>query len=291
MRKIARLRDSKIMQNSATPKSGSGTAPKRRPAPSTGRGSLKTRLALRDDFFTGQVDAKQLLQPFDRVPGLLYFVKDAQSRLMAMSREVALRVGFKNEEDMIGLTVHSYLPPDLAEKYIADDQRVMCQGEPLCNIVEIWFNEHGVRDWIITDKYPLRDLSGKVVGLIGTIQPFEARRKMLASLGPVGKAADFIRDHLGEPIMLSAIARHAGFSERQLQRLFRQVFGMTMQQFIIRSRIQAAIHELTRSKRTIVEIAMMFGFSDQSAFTNQFRQVTGMPPSSYRKRYFAEFTP
>lgn len=279
------------MQNSATPKSGSWTKQTLRPAPPTGGESLKTRLALRDDFFNGRVDAKQLLQPFDHLPGLLYFVKDAQSRLMAMSRDVALRVGFKNEEDMIGLTVHSYLPPDLADKYIADDQLVMRQGEPLCNIVEIWFNEQGVRDWIITDKYPLRDTSGKVVGLIGTIQPFEARRKMLASLGPVGKAADFIRDHLGEPIMLSAIARHAGFSERQLQRLFRQVFGMTMQQFIIRSRIQAAIHELTRSKRSIVEIAMKFGFSDQSAFTNQFRQVTGMPPSSYRKRYFADFTP
>ena len=268
-----------------------GKDSKRRPAPPTGGESLKTRLGFRDDFFKGQVDAKQLLQPFDRVPGLLYFVKDAQSRLMALSREVALRVGFKNEEEMVGLTVHSYLPPDLAEKYIADDQRVMQQGEPLLNIVEIWFNEQGIRDWIITDKYPLRNQGGRVVGLIGTILPFEARRKMLASLGPVGKAADFIRDHLGEQIMLSAIARDAGFSERQLQRLFRQVFGMTMQQFIIRSRIQAAIHELTRSKRTIVEIAMMFGFSDQSAFTNQFRQVTGMPPSSYRKRYFAEFTP
>ena len=281
---------SKFMRNTAMPKPRSPANPGiGRPAGATAQ-SLSTRLALRDDFFRSQVDARQLLQPFDHHPGLLYFVKDAQSRLMAVSREVALRVGFKSEDEMIGLTVHSYLPADLADKFIADDQRVMLHGKPLRNIVEIWFNEQGVRDWIITDKYPLRDLGGQVVGLIGTIQPFEARRKMLASLGPVGKAADFIRDHLGEPIMLSAIARHAGFSERQLQRLFRQVFGMTMQQFIIRSRIQAAIHELTRSKRSIVEIAMMFGFSDQSAFTNQFRQVTGMPPRTYRKRYFAEFT-
>jgi AraC-like DNA-binding protein len=251
---------------------------------------LASRLHLRERFFSGQLDAQQLLQPFDHLPGLLYFVKDTQCRLMAISRASAVRMGFNTEEEIIGLTVHDYLPPDLADKYIADDQWVMRHGKPLRNIVEMWFNEQGVRDWIITDKYPLRDERSKVVGLIGTIQAFEARRKMLASLGPVGKAADFIRDHLGEPIMLSAIARHAGLSERQLQRLFRQVFGMTMQQFIIRSRIQAAIHELTHSQRSIAEIALMFGFSDQSAFTNQFRTVAGIPPRLYRQRYVSKLT-
>ena len=74
----------------------------------------------------------------------------------------------------------------------------------------------------------------QVVGLIGTVQFFEARRKTLGYLGSVGKATDFIPDHLGEGLMLSEIARHASLSERQLQRLFRRAFGMTIQQFIIR---------------------------------------------------------
>jgi AraC family transcriptional regulator len=126
-----------------------------------------------------------------------------------------------------------------------------------------------------------------VVGLVGTIQTFEARRHALAHLGPVGKAADFIRAHLGDPIMVGEIATQAGFSERQLQRLFRRVFGMTIQQFIIQSRVHGAIHELTHSARPIAEIAMMFGFGDQSAFSNSFRQVVGMPPKAYRDRYVA----
>jgi AraC-like DNA-binding protein len=107
----------------------------------------------------------------------------------------------------------------------------------------------------------------------------------------VGQAADFIREHLGERMLLAEIARHAGFSERQLQRLFRRVFGMTIQQFIIRSRIHAAIHELTHSERSIAEIAISLGFSDQSAFSNRFREATGTPPRSYRDRHVARFTP
>ncbi len=151
--------------------------------------------------------------------------------------------------------------------------------------------KNGFRDWTITDKYPLINDTGKVVGLVGTVQFFETRRKMLGYLGPVGKATDFVRDHMGESLMLSDIARHAGLSERQLQRLFRRAFGMTIQQFIIRSRIQAAAHELTHSQRTISEIALMFGFSDQSAFTNQFHSVAGFPPRIYRERYLCRLAP
>ena len=253
--------------------------------------SLKSRARLRDHFFRRQIDPTQLLQPLDHLPGILYFVKDAQSRLMAISGESVARMGFKTEAEIIGRTVRDYLPAHLADKYYADDQWVIRHGKPLRNIVEMFFNEQGLPDWIITDKYPVRDARGKVVGLIGTVQTFEARRKMLAHFGAVGKAADFIRDHLGEPMMLSEIARHAGLSQRQLQRLFRRAFGMTMQQFIIQSRIQAAIHALTHSERSIAEIALMFGFSDQSAFTNKLREVTGLPPRLYRERYVAKLTP
>jgi AraC-like DNA-binding protein len=91
--------------------------------------------------------------------------------------------------------------------------------------------------------------------------------------------------------MLSEIARHAGLSERQLQRLFRRAFGLTLQQFIIQSRIQGAIHELTHSAQSIAEIAILFGFSDQSAFSNKFRDITGIPPRAYRERYLSKLTP
>jgi AraC-like DNA-binding protein len=245
---------------------------------------------LRDDFFRNQINPRQLLAAFDHLPGVRYFVKDAKSRLMALSSQRVAQLGLTSEDAVIGLNDRDYLPAEIVEQFLADDRWVIRHGKPLRNRVEMGMDENGFRDWTITDKYPLRDSQGKVVGLIGTVQFFEARRKMLGYLGPVGKAVDFIRDRLGEGLMLSEIARYTGLSERQLQRLFRRAFGMTIQQFIIRSRIQAAIHELTHSRRTIAEIALMFGFSDQSAFTNQFRSVTGLPPRIYRERYLAKLT-
>ena len=262
----------------------------RRTAKATTARSPARRLKLRDDFFHNQISPRQLLEAFDHLPGVRYFVKDAQSRLMAMSSTRVSQLGLTSEEEIIGLTDREFLPSENVEQFLADDQWVIRHGKPLRNRIEMGVDESGFRDWIITDKYPLRNSRGQVVGLIGTVQFFEARRKVLGYLGPVGKATDFIRDRLGEGLMLSEIARHAGLSERQLQRLFRRAFGMTIQQFIIRSRIQAAIHELTHSQRNIAEIALMFGFSDQSAFTNQFRAVAGIPPRLYRQRYVAKIT-
>ena len=278
------MRKSKQKRPAAAPK-----MPRRKPIPATVP-PLAARLQLRDDFFSHQINPRQLLEAFDQLPGFRYFVKDAQSRLMALSGKRVSQLGLTSEDEVIGLTDRDYLPSEIVDQFLADDQWVIRHAKPLRNRVEMGLDENGFRDWTITDKYPLINAQGKVVGIIGTVQFFEARRKMLGYLGPVGKAADFIRDRLGEGLMLAEIARHAGLSERQLQRLFRRAFGMTINQFIIRSRIQSAIHELTHSQRTIAEIALMFGFSDQSAFTNQFRSVVGLAPRVYRERYLTEVT-
>src|SRR5436853_206689 len=128
-----------------------------------GPGSVSERLEIRDRFFRQTIESRQLLQPFENFPGVLYFVKDVESRLMAISRESITRMGFESEEEIIGRTVQDYLPKDLAEKFLSDDQWVLRNGKPLRNIVEMWFNEQGVRDWITTDKYPLRNAAGDVV--------------------------------------------------------------------------------------------------------------------------------
>ena len=98
-------------------------------------------------------------------------------------------------------------------------------------------------------------------------------------------AADYIRENLGRRMPLREIAAHVGISERNLQRLFRKAIGMSIQQFIIHSRVHTAAHHLTRTRRPLAEIALDCGFSDQSAFTNTFRRITGLAPREYRKRF------
>ncbi|BCU75887.1 AraC family transcriptional regulator [Luteolibacter sp. LG18] len=239
------------------------------------------RLPALDAFFAS-VALPDLLRPFDSVPGLLYIVKDHLSRVMAISPESVARMGYRHEDEVLGKLPHEYLPPELARKFCADDQWVIRHGEPRLNLVEMWFSPAGKRDWIVTDKYPLRDRDGQVVGVIGIHQNLDLRRKRLAHLGPAGEAADYIRKRLGEPLMVGEIARHVGFSERQLQRVFRQVFGQTIQQYIIENRLHAATDALVNSGQEISAIALALGFHDQSAFANRFKRFTGRSPRAYR---------
>jgi transcriptional regulator GlxA family with amidase domain len=120
---------------------------------------------------------------------------------------------------------------------------------------------------------------------MGTMQSLEGRVRALPHLGEVGRAADFIRANLGERLRLKDVAAHVGLSERHLQRLFHKLVGMSIQRFVIHSRVHAAAHALTQGDSTMAGIALSLGFSDQSAFTNTFKKLTGMPPREYRKRY------
>ena len=158
---------------------------------------LNKRLALREDFMQ-RAPWQDALRAFDEIPGVLYIVKDAQSRVMAISPESVKRMGYAREEDVIGKTPYEYLPRELAAKFVADDQWVLQHGEPRRNMVEIWFDPLGGRDWVATSKYPIRSKTGRIIGVIGVLQNLGLRQKHLAEFGPVGKAVDYIRPRLGE---------------------------------------------------------------------------------------------
>ena len=144
----------------ADPRAKSARRAERQPPPrskpprraTSARAAVGRRFQLRDEFFANQINGKQLLEPFSRLPGVFYFVKDAQSRMMATSREAVVRMGFQSEDEIVGLPPHEYLPRVLADKYVADDSLVVRQGRALRNIVEVYYNERGICDSLITDN-------------------------------------------------------------------------------------------------------------------------------------------
>ena len=155
----------------------------------------------------------------------------------------------------------------------------------MLNRVEAWYNEHRLLDWFLTNKMPLRNREGAVVGIMGTVQTYEGKRRMVLPVAQVEQAVDVIRRHFGDKLKADEIATKVGFSSRQLHRRFLEVFGMNVRDFIARTRINEASERLKSSDDSLAEIAVDCGFCDQSAFTAQFRKITGMTPARFRKRY------
>ena len=140
-------------------------------------------------------------------------------------------------------------------------------------------------DWIITSKFPLRDATGKIIGLMGMFRSYEGSRKLLLPYSQISSVVEYIRSHHRDHISVTDLAKRAKLSPRQLNRKFNDAFGMSAQDFLTKTRIQTASDALLNTASSIAEIAEQFGFCDQSAFTQAFRKHTGITPLKFRKRY------
>ncbi len=221
---------------------------------------------------------------FDHLPGVSFFAKNRDFQLVVANRAFWERLGCESEADLIGKTDFEIFPIRLAEKFRTDDETVMKTGKPLLKIVELFFNRQGLPDWYFTNKLPVFDESGAVIGVMGTVQSYAGRKSALTTHHELDRAVTYLREHFREPIAMSDLARMVGMSVRQFNRKFREVFGTNPTRFLIKTRIQAACEQIQQTDLSIGEIAIEFGFYDQSSFTQHFRRHVGMTPLQYRKR-------
>jgi AraC-like DNA-binding protein len=222
---------------------------------------------------------------FNLMPGVTFFAKDRQSRLMAANAHFYQRFGFRTEAELVGADDYQLVPPRLAEHFRRDDEEVMSTGRPKLNIAELFFNTQGIPDWFITHKIPVFNRQGQVIGVMGTSQSYAEAKTVLQPYLAIDQAVTWIRQHFREKITVSQLAAHVHLSERQLNRRFVETFGFSPQAFILKVRLQAACELLQQGDHRISEVAREAGFPDQSAFGLHFRQHMGMTPLAYQLQF------
>ena len=106
----------------------------------------------------------------------------------------------------------------------------------------------------------------------------------------VAKARHFVHAHLDESLPLPMVARQAGLSESHFCRVFKEVTGFTLTDYITRCRIGWAKRELLRPAARISEVAFRVGFQSLSQFNRSFARVAGCSPSAYRNKKLKKVT-
>lgn len=101
----------------------------------------------------------------DNLPDCIY-AKDTQGRKTLANPADLKNLRCRTEADAIGKNDFDLFPRAEAEKFWADDQKVL-RGEPVINREEYFYNEAGEKQWLLTSKLPLRDHNGTILGLIG----------------------------------------------------------------------------------------------------------------------------
>jgi len=87
----------------------------------------------------------------------------------------------------------------------------------------------------------------------------------------------------GMPWTTASMAQRAHMSVSRLHALFREEFDTTPHAWLLQQRIDFACRVLAGSDLAIAEVALVAGFSEQSALTRAMRQALGVTPAAYRR--------
>jgi PAS domain S-box-containing protein len=100
----------------------------------------------------------------DSVPAMIWY-KDGENKIVRCNRAAAESKGLRIE-DIEGRPAVELFPPERAAEYYREDLEIMATGEPKRGIVEQIENPSGEKRWVETDKFPLRDESGDISGVV-----------------------------------------------------------------------------------------------------------------------------
>jgi AraC family transcriptional regulator len=99
----------------------------------------------------------------------------------------------------------------------------------------------------------------------------------------VDRAINYVEAHLAQPLRPYQLAKIARLSTAHFSRSFKATTGLTPNQFVINRRLHRAVELLSASDDSLIDIAAVCGFSDQSHFGRVFKRTFGLTPGAWRR--------
>ena len=94
----------------------------------------------------------------------------------------------------------------------------------------------------------------------------------------------FIEAHLKDGKMnYEELERRMGFSYAHLREFFKKDTGISLGQYIRKRKLNASAFELLHTSKTVMELALEYGFSNHESYTRAFTKLLGKTPSAFRK--------
>ena len=94
----------------------------------------------------------------------------------------------------------------------------------------------------------------------------------------------FIHNNSAENISIAMLAKQEMLSVSHFRALFREAFGCSPYEYLMKVRMSKATSYLLESNMRIGEIAALCGFSDQLYFSRLFARRYGISPTAYRNK-------
>jgi AraC-like DNA-binding protein len=96
---------------------------------------------------------------------------------------------------------------------------------------------------------------------------------------------EYLMKNYREEVDLRKLAELVNMAEGSLCRFFKMNMGMTIFEYLNKLKTEFACKLLMDKDLSIIEVCLDSGFNNLSHFNKQFKKITGVPPSEYRKRF------
>lgn len=124
---------------------------------------------------------------------------------------------------------------------------------------------------ILLDEYSHQQRPRTAIGRTGA----EAMHKLAAHL----------RGIYNRPVDLQSLTAVCYMSKTKMHHVFREVYGMTIMEYVQSLRLNKAKALLSESDAAIGQISEAVGYTQQGTFTDFIKRNTGLTPTEYRKKY------
>ncbi|MCQ2512437.1 MAG: AraC family transcriptional regulator [Lachnospiraceae bacterium] len=129
----------------------------------------------------------------------------------------------------------------------------------------------------------LEDLSAWVSNMLQRFISFTFEFDKVKHADAVYKVIEYIKSNYRRHMSLEDIAASTYLSKTYLSSLFKKETGYSISEYINIVRIERSKSLLMEENMSIIEIANLCGFEDQSYFTKVFKNIVGITPKKYRE--------
>ena len=209
----------------------------------------------------------------------------------------------------IGKRKYHYTFPDIPEQYIrsklfvSSDElervaRLLSSAPELCNMIcenhmaVVTLSERNIRraEEIFKELSELSDeavcfqakLYASVLELVSLLAQ-SPNEKTPTHFDNIQAAVEYINLHITEDIIIDRICDVTYMSKYYFCRLFKKKMGLTVMEYVLKTRIAMAKDMLSNSELSVTEISENCGFSSISYFSRVFKNETGMTPLQYKR--------
>ena len=250
--------------------------------------TLYKKITIQPNSRNGQLqgdDVRMFEVLFQHLLDVFFYVKDIHGCWISCNASSLALLNFSKISDVVGKKEADFFPQKIAVEIRRDDKSILEEGQSILNRIEVIPDAFGDLIWVQTNKLPIFNPNGDVIGIMGITRPISNMEDLPQEFSLFRETITFIRKNLANNIKVEDLSQRMKLSENQFRRKFKEEFNVTPQQFILRARLQATGNLLRNGNKPIASIAAECGFSDQSYFTKQFKPFFGETPLQYRRRW------